>query len=58
MLKAKLPFKISQARIIHFTQTGSRASKKVEVSVEDVYSGAPVTIEIKKKGVKSFSGFE
>lgn len=55
MIKAKLPFKISQTRIIHYTTVvGSRASKNVELGVQDAYSVAPVTTEIKKKGVKSF----
>ncbi|CAK1597457.1 unnamed protein product [Parnassius mnemosyne] len=58
MIKTKLPFKISQTRIIHFTKVGSRVSKNIEVGVQDAYSAAPVTTEIKKKRVKSFSRFD
>lgn len=58
IIKAKLPFKISQTRIIHISTVASRTLKNIEVGVQHTYSAAPVTTEIKKKGVKSFLRFD
>lgn len=54
MIKAKLPFKISQTRILHYTVVGSRALKTIEISVQEVYSTAPVQSMLRRKTLIPF----
>lgn len=58
MIKEKLPFKINQTRILHYTVVRSRALKNIEMSIQEVYSAAPVIVDVKKKNLRYFLRFD
>lgn len=54
MFKSKLPFKLSEVKIIQYKHSG----KKVDVSVSTTYSGGLVKCEVLKKNIKNSRSME